>query len=555
MVFAWSIALSRALRSSGPTSNQLLRRILFLGAVVGVIAALAAWFLLTRPVAQPATATVNALPTPVTTDSLSDTAPASGPEDIAAAARLARVPAIMYHDIVEGKKAVWFDTTVDEFREQLAANQAAGATPITIDQLYEHLKNGAALPAKAILLTFDDGYLGHLQYAYPLLQQYKYPAVFFVHTAYVGVRTGKAHMSWDDLKRIDSEGLVAIQSHTVTHPADLRTLSDAALDRELVESKRILEEKLGHPILYVCYPTGNQDERVRKAAIAAGYRMSFTMDLGYAGQSGSLLAVQRFIDTRLALALGNMGTPDLRVNMGAPIAKHEGTFERVKLVWLTGGTYLTDHSDGARYPVGTFVAREKAEAGINGGFFAFAKLHSSNSDMVGPYLAHNEGHFVSGAEQFDKSLRGRPVVLLSSTAVRFVPFSPETFNTEAGARMYLPDMSDMFVAGVWLVSDGHALTTEAIDQFKLANHAEFRRRAFMAIDKAGLPLVGATLSNVNASQLARALEAAGMREAVLLDSGFSTSLIYKGEVLVTGHTERSIPSRIVPHAILVFPPL
>ena len=461
----------------------------------------------------------------------------------------------MYHDIVVGEKSVWFDTTVAEFREQLEAIRESGSTPITIDQLYEHLKNGAALPSKAILLTFDDGYLGHLENAYPLLQEYKYPAVFFVHTAYVGVRTGKPHMTWEDLQRIDKEGLVAIEPHTVTHPGDLRELSDSSLERELVDSKRLMEEKLGHPINYLAYPVGNQDERVREAAIRAGYRMSFTMDLGYAGQSGSLLAVQRFIDSRMALALAGIGTkPDARVNLNLPVTRHEATFERVRLAWLSGGNYSTNHAEG-RYPVGTFVERERAVGGINGGFFAFAKLRSSNSEMVGPYLAQNEGTFYPGAPQFDKSLRGRPVVLISGTSVRFVPFSPETFNTEAGARAYLPDLSDLFVAGVWLVNDSKALTTEQIDQFKLSNHTEFRRRAFMGIDRAGRPTVGATLSNVNATQLAAALAASGMREAVLLDSGFSTSLMYKGQVLVTGHTDRGIPSRIIPHAILVHPPL
>jgi len=108
---------------------------------------------------------------------------------------------------------------------------------------------------------------------------------------------------------------------------------------------------------------------------------------------------------------------------------------------------------------------------------------------------------------------------------------------------------------VWLVQDGRALTTQQIEQFRLSNHAEFRRRAFLAVDRAGRPVVGGTLSNVNATQLARALEQAGMREAILLDSGFSTSLVYGGRVLVTGHTAPGIPSRIVPHAILVHPPL
>lgn len=498
--------------------------------------------------------TERALPSPIATaiDQLA-AAVNPDPEAIAPAARLPRVPVIMYHDIVEGREQVWFDTPVAEFREQLEKIRESGTTPITIQQLYEHLHDGKPLPPRPILLTFDDAYLGHYENAYPLLKAFNYPAVFFVHTAYVGVKTSKAHMSWEQLQQLDKEGLVSIQSHTVTHPSDLRLLSDEALDHELTESKRVLEEKLGHPVPYFAYPVGNQDERVRKATIAAGYKMSFTMDLGYAGQSPGLLAVQRFIDTRLDLALaGTAGQPDLRVDMDAPIRKHEGTFDRVQLIWLSGGTLTTNHTQG-RFPVGTFVERARAVGGINGGFFAMAALRSDNSDMVGPYRAQNEATYTPGDPQYDASLRGRPVVLLGPSGLRFVPFNPEAFATEEAARTYMNDFSDLFVAGVWLVNDGKALTTRQIDQFKLTNHAEFRRRAFLGIDQAGRPVIGATLSNVNASQLARALQSAGMREVVLLDSGFSTSLVYKGEVLVTGHTSRGIPSRIVPHAILLYP--
>ncbi|UFP94523.1 polysaccharide deacetylase family protein [Gloeobacter morelensis] len=545
--------MQRAQAKSAPRPSRNLRRLLAIGAAVGAAAGIATVFLLPRSAPPPQISVANPLPAAVGAPEVPSSP--SGPEDIARAARLARVPAIMFHDIVR-RKDVWFDTTVEEFRAQLEAIRAAGATPITIDQFHEHLKNGAPLPAKPILLTFDDGYLGHLENAYPLLKEFNYPAVFFVHTAYVGVLTGKPHMDWDQIKQIDSEGLVSIQSHTITHPADLRTLDAAALERELVESKRILEQKLGHPVHYLAYPVGNQDERVRQAAIQAGYRLSFTMDLGYAGQSGSLLALQRFIDSRLPLALANVGAvADTRVNMEAPVTLHEQTHRRVRLVWLSGGNYTTRHSEGNRSPVGDFIEREQAVGGINGGFFAFAGLRATNSDMVGPYLSQNEGRFVPGAPEFDKSLRGRPVVLISATGLRFVPYSPETFDTEAEARAYLSDLSDLFVAGVWLVNNGQALTTEQIEQFRLSNHSEFRRRTFMGIDKAGLPRVGATLTNVNATQLARALEEAGLREAVLLDSGFSTSLVHQGKVLVTGHTAPSIPSRIIPHAVLVHPPL
>jgi hypothetical protein len=51
--------------------------------------------------------------------------------------------------------------------------------------------------------------------------------------------------------------------------------------------------------------------------------------------------------------------------------------------------------------------------------------------------------------------------------------------------------------------------------------------------------------------LAKAASDAGVAEAVLLDSGFSTSVIYDNRIIVTGHTAPDIPSRPVPHAIVI----
>ena len=55
---------------------------------------------------------------------------------------------------------------------------------------------------------------------------------------------------------------------------------------------------------------------------------------------------------------------------------------------------------------------------------------------------------------------------------------------------------------------------------------------------------------VTTMRMAEAAVAAGAKEAVLLDSGFSTSVVYNGKIIVTGHTARDVTSRPVPHAIV-----
>lgn len=95
-------------------------------------------------------------------------------------ARLARVPIFMYHDILP-QKQVFFDVTPEELEAHFQQLQKEGVTPVSPDWLLAHLRTGVPLPAKPVLLSFDDGYGGHYEYVYPLLKKYNFPAIFSVY--------------------------------------------------------------------------------------------------------------------------------------------------------------------------------------------------------------------------------------------------------------------------------------------------------------------------------------------------------------------------------------
>ncbi|MFS8783614.1 polysaccharide deacetylase family protein [Synechococcus sp. R6-6] len=472
-------------------------------------------------------------------------------------ASLSYVPAIMYHDVVARRKQVWFDTTVAELRQHFEAIKQAGLTPIHIDQLYKHLRDGDPLPEKAILLTFDDAYLGLYENAYPLLKEYNYPATYFVQTGFVGVPTSKDHFTWDQMREMDASGLIDFAAHTVNHPPDLRVLDDARLRREVFDCKTKLEQELGHPIHYFAYPEGNRDERVKQYLADAGYRMSFTMDPGFTGQSPNLLEVRRFNQFRITEAIIGARTftlnrsPDYRLDVTQPLALTDEIIDGVRVLTIRGGRAATVHAE-RRYEVRTLVQRYQADAGINGSFFSIPWINSASNVMVGPAMAANHKTFIPGRPEDDQAIRGRPLVLLGRDRIRFVPFDPDTMTRLENIRQLMPDVTDLFVAGLWLVKDGHALSPAEINSFRLASAAEFRPRAFFGVDDQERVVIGVTKTHVNAAILARLLPKTGIREAVLLDSGFSTSLVYQGEILATGHAGPNQPSRPVPHAILLY---
>ena len=125
--------------------------------------------------------------------------------DISIPAQAHRIPVIMYHDAIQERRrdSEWFDVSRDEFDAQMKLIQEKGLVPISVKDLYEDLIGKKDAPAGAIVLTFDDNYQGFYDVALPILRQYNFPAMMFVHTGFVGRKEGKhPKMSWDTLKEI-----------------------------------------------------------------------------------------------------------------------------------------------------------------------------------------------------------------------------------------------------------------------------------------------------------------------------------------------------------------
>ena len=223
----------------------------------------------------------------------------------------------------------------------------------------------------------------------------------------------------------------------------------------------------------------------------------------------------------------------------------------VTLVMVCGGV-AGSRRFTERQGVTQFVESSGATAGVNGTFFADASLHGDDNTLIGPSLCGNEARLVAGP--FDKrtALIGRPLVLLSPARTRILSYAPQTLDDDNSLHQELPGLTDAFLGGVWLVHDGIAADRAGMAQFHVQDANDPRRRAFFGLLPDGRPVLGATAGVTTSLRLAQALVDAGLREAVLLDSGFSTSLVLKDQVLVTGHTAPGLPSRPVPHALVLF---
>lgn len=470
--------------------------------------------------------------------------------DLNPAARQAKVPVMMYHDIL-AEKQVFFDVTPDEFESHLKLIKQKGLTPISADQLTNHLRTGLPLPPKPILLTFDDGYEGHYTYVYPLLKKYNYPAVFSIYTKKVGKKLGRSSLTWEQLRQMAKDPLVTIASHSISHTV-MEGLSPEQLLAETQESKRILEAELGISIRYFTYPEGKFDQAAWDAVKQAGYAAAFTMndlDEQLAGESANLLAIGRIGQSRIQemveIAWG--GSPVSSVSLGfdflSPVRRVDAAINNVPFIFIAGGKPITIHHH-TRDQVPTILANTPAIAGVDGGFFNLELLDSNY--MLGPVYSQSHGQFIPGKRGEIPFLEARPLVLISPNAVKFVPFKHKQHNTLEGIQAELPDMTDAFVAAGWLVDNGRPQPIERFGRLYDAN--EPRHRAFWGINQQGQPQIGVSVEPIGSVDLGIALAKAGFRDAVMLDSGASTSLAFKGQSLV-GYTPRPVP-----HVVGLVPP-
>jgi peptidoglycan/xylan/chitin deacetylase (PgdA/CDA1 family) len=466
-------------------------------------------------------------------------------------AQQAKVPVMMYHDILP-EKQVFFDVTPAEFEQHLKLIQEKGLTPITMDQLMLHLRTGAALPEKPILLTFDDGYEGHYTYVYPLLKKYNYPAVFSIYTVKVGKKMGRSSVSWEQVREMAKDPLITIASHSVNHKV-MPDLTDSEVQFELQESKRILEAELGIPIRYFTYPEGKYNAKIAEAVQAAGYISALTMsntDEKLAGESTSLLAIERIGQSRIAemVEVATGGIPEMAwhpgFNFETPIQKVSTTIDSTDFILISGGRPTTIHAK-TRGQLPDLLAGTQAIAAVDGAFFSL--LYLDSNEMLGPVLSSNTGRFIPGKKGEIPLINNRPLVLISSNGVRFVPFNNKKHNTLEGIQAELPGVTDAFVGAGFLVENGQPQPPERFG--KLFDFNAARHRAFWGINRAGQPVVGVSTGRIGSVDLGVALAKAGLRDAVMLDSGASTSLAYKGESLIKDYTPRPVP-----HLVALIPP-
>lgn len=218
-----------------------------------------------------------------------------------------KIPVLMYHHIMEPNhiKEMKQEQNASvisniQFEEQMKFLNDNGFYVATLDELKQFIEGKKELPKKTVVITFDDGYLSNVTYAYPILKQYDFKATIFMIGTYMFGDTAKydfKKLQFLKLKDLNKyKDVFSFESHTY----DLHRLNDNNKGLLIASSKKDVlnditknKELLGAK--YLAYPFGQRNPSAIKALKETSHEMAFTIENGYVTKdSNKIYELPRF---------------------------------------------------------------------------------------------------------------------------------------------------------------------------------------------------------------------------------------------------------------------
>jgi peptidoglycan/xylan/chitin deacetylase (PgdA/CDA1 family) len=184
---------------------------------------------------------------------------------------------LCYHELAEDEVTPWV-LKPETFAEHLEILINRG---YLFDSLPRRAQ-AAAKHGKRVVITFDDGTLGCIRHAHPLLAHHKIRAWFYICTGFVDRKTkprrSPRYMSWANVRELAQHH--EIGAHSLTHPVFDHLPNDQRL-LEVVGSKFLLEDRLGRPCADFATPFGYVDRDLAALVRTAGFSTLATTEFGY----------------------------------------------------------------------------------------------------------------------------------------------------------------------------------------------------------------------------------------------------------------------------------
>lgn len=215
----------------------------------------------------------------------------AAPADIIARAT---VPVLCYHQVRPwtGDDSSYTKQALvippEKHREHLDAIKNAGYTTITPDQYLAHMTQGAQLPAKPVILSYDDGKDNQPEVAFADLSARGMTGTWFIMTVVIG---NDGWTTKDQIKQVADAGHV-IGSHTWDHH-DVRKYGPKDWATQFEEPRALLQKISGQPVDTFDYPNGAWSEAALPHLAKAGYSTAFQLEEKPLDRTHPLLTLRR----------------------------------------------------------------------------------------------------------------------------------------------------------------------------------------------------------------------------------------------------------------------
>lgn len=197
--------------------------------------------------------------------------------DLATILSKKEVPVLCYHHIRnfkagESENMKSYSVTPAAFAAQMKALSDSGYSTILPDQLYEYLVHDGVLPAKPVMLTFDDTDEEQYSIGKTEMNKFGFKGVYFIMTIAIN---RPRYMSKDQIKNLSDSGHV-IAGHTWDHHMVTKYQGED-WDTQLVKPRKQLEAITGKSITYFAYPFGLWNQAAIPEIKNRDYKLAFIL--------------------------------------------------------------------------------------------------------------------------------------------------------------------------------------------------------------------------------------------------------------------------------------
>lgn len=189
------------------------------------------------------------------------------------------------------------NTSNEDFRAHLKILRDGGYQVLTLGKVVDSLQAGRPLPERCAVISVDDAYRSFLTGAWPLLQEFGYPATLFVNTDAIG---GHDFMTWKELKTLHDAGL-EIGNHSASHAYMLdRWLNESdqgweqRINDDLERSNQAFLDHLGFVPELFAYPYGEFSLQLKAIVKSSNFRAAFGQQSGVIVSGLDLFTLPRF---------------------------------------------------------------------------------------------------------------------------------------------------------------------------------------------------------------------------------------------------------------------